>query len=451
QFGINVFESFKARNIPLKEAKDKTQEEKKKDNPTSNENSNNSPEGANSENPQEENLSEGSDTSVVSEDNYEKSYLEEGIETGNILISVVNGNNGAIYFVLVDDYFFVSNSIERLTQTLLAATKPSKYSIQGKKEMEGVMKEYYKEDILGLAYFNLTNTNFTPFLKPISENGESISLFFKTENDLLSADIYVTERKNENTEGSISIEKIQSSIPNDVLLAIYSNSIGIKEYINSLLNPGEAWPELSNMVKLFLKNGKVEEENYFPARAGSAILFHKSELKGGVNQLYPDMSLGYVSTKSDDTFLKSIFKTGKPKKETHLDIPIKNYSRESSEYSPSLYQIDKLNWISSNIENAKDCIAAAKGNKPTLSDLRSSQFESPWKESPHHIVLNWQRLKEDTRVLFIYGGLKSSLYTEKTIQNDIDPLLETFNWIESIHFSLGAKGSIYGKMKLSAL
>lgn len=448
KLGLTLLESFKAGNIPLKEIKEKKEEkkdgEKKEPNSETQE--------ANADNPPaEEGYEQPAGEHVVSDDSYEQSYLEQGIKNGNLVISVMNGNSGEIYFVLIDDYLILSNSQERLTQSLLAATNPSKNSVRSKKEMDLVFREYYKEDVLGISYFNLVGTNFTPFLKPISEDSESISLLFKTEKDLLSADILVTDRKPKNNSNPISLDKIQSSIPNDVLFAIYSNSIGMKEYFNSILNPGEAWSELTKTAPVFLKNGNIAEEGFFPANTSSALLIHKPSIQGEENFLYPDFTIGYVAAKKDETFLKSIFKSGKPKKEKHLGISIKTFQKDGNIFSPSYFEANNMEWVSSNFENAKDCISAANGNKPTIGDLNSSKLESPWKESPHHIVLNWQRMKEDIGTIFLYGSKKTSLYTEKTIEQDINPLLTPFDWIESIHISLGAKGAIYGKMKLSAM
>ena len=55
--------------------------------------------------------------------------------------------------------------------------------------MDLVLKNTTMKKILALAYIGLSDTNFTPFLKPLAENANSISLLFKMENDLVTADI----------------------------------------------------------------------------------------------------------------------------------------------------------------------------------------------------------------------------------------------------------------------
>lgn len=450
RFGIAIFESFKAGKIPLKKIKEEKKEEPKEE--KSDTNNNPQPENneeVNSDEPQN-NLEETKEN-IISNDNYETGFLEEGIKSGNLIISQVEAGSGSIYFVLVGEYLFLSDSLETLTKSLEAATNPSKKSLLANKEMDLVFKEYYNEKILAVAYFGLSDTNFTPFLKPLAENANSISLLFKMENELVTADIYTTERKAFPEKNSYPIEKIQSSIPNDVLMAVYSNSLGLKEYISSAINPGNAWLELSMMTPIFFKNGNISYEEYFPTNSPSVFLLHKPVFVEEEKFLYPDFTIGYVSSKSDDVLLKSIFKAGKPTKATHLDINFKTFKRSGTFYSPSLYSMDKMDWISSSVENARSCISAKSGNKPTISDLNSSKISSPWKEAPHHIVVNWQRLREDILSFLIYGGVKSGKYTEKTVTNDIQPLLETFDWIESIHFALGNKGNVYGKIFLSPL
>lgn len=448
RFGITMLESFKAGKIPLKKIKEVKKEEPdaaKQNQPTT------SPaqEEANIDDPQSA-LAEPKEN-IISEENYEAGFLEEGIKSGNLIISEVQANNGSVYFVLVDEYLFLSDSLETLSKSLEAATNPSKKSILANKEMNSIFKEYYKEDVLGVAYLGLSDTNFTPFLKPISENSDSISFLFKMENNLLSADIHVTERKPYVTTNPVSIDSIQSSIPNDILLAVYSNSLGLKEYFTSAANPGNAWIELGLMTPIFLKNGNLSYEDYFPANSASAFLLHKPVFMEEEKFLYPDFTIGYVSSKEDDVFLKTIFKPGKATKASHLDVNFKTYKRSGTFYSPSIYSSEKIQWLSSSVENARNCIAAKNGNKPTISDLNSSKLSSPWKEAPHHIVINWQRLREDILTFLIYGGIKSGKYTEKTVANDIQPLLETIDWVESIHIALGAKGNVYGKMILSGM
>lgn len=450
RFGITILESFKAGKIPLKKIKEEKKEEPKEDKqdtPNNPQPQNN--EEVNSDDPQSN--PEETKENVISDENYETNFLEEGIKTGNLIISQVEAGSGSVYFVLIGEYLFLSDSLETLTKSLEAATNPSKKSLLSNKEMDLVFKEYYNEKILALAYIGLSNTNFTPFLKPLAENANSISLLFKMENDLVTADIFTTERKAFPEKNSYPIEKIQSAIPNDVLMAVYSNSLGLKEYISSAMNPGEAWLELSMMAPVFLKNGNLPYEEYFPANSPSVILLHKPVFVEEEKFLYPDFTIGYVSSKSDDVLLKSIFKAGKPTKASHLDVNFKTFKRTGTFYSPSLYSMDKMEWISSSVENARSCISAKSGNKPTISDLNSSKISSPWKTAPHHIVVNWQRLREDILSFLIYGGIKSGKYTEKTVTNDIKPLLDTFDWIESIHFALGNKERIYGKMILSPL
>jgi hypothetical protein len=288
-------------------------------------------------------------------------------------------------------------------------------------------------------------------LKPISENANSISFLFKIENGLAAADILTTERKPFPDSNAISIGSIQSSIPNDVLLAVYSNSLGLKEYITSILNPGESWTELALFAPTFFKKGNLAHDEYFTSNSASVLLLHKPTYLEQEKLLYPNFTIGYVSSKEDDSFLKTIFKSGNAANVSHLDTKFKSYKRDGAFYSPSLYKSEKMQWISSTVENAKDCISVRNGNKPSLTDLKSTKLASPWKEAPHHVILNWQRLQEDILTFLIYGGAKTGKYTEKTVQGDIHPLLETLNWIESIHFSLGAKGNIYGKMILSPM
>ena len=447
RFGITMIESFKAEKIPLKKIKEEKKVEPEAAKP--NEPVNPPQDAANTDDSVTAPVEEKEN--VISEENYEAGFLEEGIKNGNLIISQVEANHGSVYFVLVGEYLFLSDSLDTLSHTLEAATNPAKKSILANKEMDSVFKEYYKDDIQAVAYIGLSDTNFTPFLKPIAENANSISFLFKMENNLLTADILTTERKPFPNTNSVEINKIQSAIPNDVLLAIYSNSIGMKEYISSALNPGNAWTELSLMTPLFLQNGKLPYEEYFPTQSASAFLLHKPVFVEEEKVLYPEFTIGYVSPKEDDIFLKSIFKSGKATKESHLDENFKTYKRSGAFYSPSLYSKDKIHWLSSSVENTKDCIAAKNGNKPTISDLNSSKLSSPWKEAPHHVVLNWQRLREDILSFLIYGGIKSGKYTEKTVTSDIQPLLETFDWIESIHIALGAKGNVYGKMILSGM
>ncbi len=448
RFGITMLESFKAEKIPLRKIKEAKKEEPEAAKPS---------QPTNPATTEEANIDESAtmpvetNENVISSDNYETGFLEEGIKSGNLIISQVEANNGSVYFVLVDEYLFLSDSLETLSKSLEAATNPSKKSLFANKEMDVVFKEYYKDDILGVAYLGLSDTNFTPFLKPISENANSISLLFKTENNLLSADIHVTERKPYVTTNPVSIDLIQSSIPSDVLLAVYSNSLGLKEYFTSAANPGNAWIELGLMTPIFLKNGNLSYEEYFPANSPSALLLHKPIFMEEEKFLYPDFTIGYVSSKGDDTFLKTIFKPGKATKASHLDVNFKTYKRSGTFYSPSIYSSEKIQWLSSSVENARNCIAAKNGNKPTISDLNSSKLTSPWKEAPHHIVINWQRLREDILTFLIYGGIKSGKYTEKTVTNDIQPLLDPFDWVESIHIALGSKGNVYGKMILSGM
>lgn len=439
KFGLTIFESFKASNIPLKKIiKKKETAQTDPANPPAAEDPNNPP----PVNEEEEVSLPAADTSVVSQETYESSYLEEGIKEGNLIISQVPGSSGEIYFVMVGDYLFISDSITSLVKTISSATNPSKKSILSGKEMEDIASEYYKEGNLGILYLNLEDTLYTPFLKPVAENSKSVSFLFKMESNLLGADIYTEGRK---PLQNFSPTEVPTIIPKDILIAVYSNSITIKDYIDSLKKPGDAWAGFADSVDLFFQKGNLKPEEYFTANSASALVLHKFTLKEESEFLYPEFTIGYVSGKADDAFLKTIFKTGKSSSVNFLDAKLKTYKKGDNFYSPTFFQRDKLNWISSSPEFAEAHISTKNGNQPALSDMHS--FKSSEK-APHHIFINWKRVEEDMDTFLIYGGLKSKKYTDKTISSDIRPLYEALNWIESIHISLGLEGKIFGKMNI---
>ncbi len=365
---------------------------------------------------------------------YEESYFEDELKLANLTVKTFKLGTRTIYYVKINDFLFVSNELESLEKVLDSAN-----SKKNKKNLEevGILNPYQEELSLGIMYYSLKEKNILNTIsKTFLNNSDSLYLLFNLKNEQLEMNLFSKANLN-STESKF--HEISKFLPEKQILTVYSDKLGFAEIFEPISNLDKA---LKENIESFFQLNKVNYKDYFVNNSESIFSFEKFEKRKDL--LYPEFSFGFKTNSDPANFLKTIFKTGKEKQDVAFGKKIIDFQKDKSFYSPSLTEFQKFNLISSNKKLANLYLSSENGNSIPISSKLTDEMKSSCKTKHTHLFIYYPSLKQNLSEFLIYGGLKSSLYTEITIKKDILPLLDSFDFINSLYFCFGDEKNKFG-------
>lgn len=369
---------------------------------------------------------------------------------GNLEMYQYDFGNEKIYIAVIGNFILITNSKETLDHSLGLASSKNNSSLGNLKGF-GRLRENARKKENKLLFFAGKNSLLTPFLKPsFGESGMGILIGWK-EYGLLEGEVYRIGGDQAEVDPRLTsvTPNLSKTLPKDLTIAFYSETLKPIEIWKTLSTLEGEWESFSKGLDQFAAGSGINPKTYFQDAKGVALSFHG--LDGNNGMIYPRFGISFSSVVRDDQILKSIFKVGAKSKQRFQNMEYSTFSlKQGGYYSPSSVQTGEWYFFGSDRKSAEEFISTRNGNKPSQADLFSSGVIENQGSYPHHIHIHVPNLLSDLRKFYLYGASDSSEYTSKTIDKDVQPILDALKSYShvSMSYGIGKPEEVWGKVKV---
>jgi hypothetical protein len=381
---------------------------------------------------------------------YPSRFSADQIILKNLVVNRIEvGGKRHLYFVILDHYLFVSDSMETLRLSMAEAAGGTGGILSGKNSRQPVIDEYARDDSLLFALLDTSRSAGAPLLSPFISGRNAAFIIRWREGRFPEGSIYNTDFKEGegSTAGETPSSEWEKQIPLSVVLAIFSETGSPEKFIEKLTHLDGYWRSLSSGLLGYIEAAKIEPKKAFPAGGGFALSYHGMERSGG--NVIPNFSFLYASANGDDSLLLSLFSHRKKIGRSYQGLNYSTYGISGeSHYSPSSAYLNQREYLASSESILREFLSARRGNRPVLPDAGIFQGEATTQRYPVHIVLNLQGAFENLIQFYKYGAEHSEEYTERTIENDIAGLFKPFADLRFLHIALGADEAKMGLLQI---
>ncbi|TGL34157.1 hypothetical protein EHQ52_06435 [Leptospira koniambonensis] len=393
---------------------------------------------------------EGYDTPTGSEtthsaDDFADQFAAGSEKFGNLEAFKYEFGSGKILAIVLGDFIILTDSEDLLEKSLDLASSASNDSLGNQSGFDVLRKEVSKKENKVLLYAG-TDSLIAPFLKPsFGNSGAALLLGWEAGKNLDGKVYKIGGDKNQVISSGPGLSKI---LPRETNLVFYSEELKPSEVWKSLESISGEWEEFGEGLNAFGKNAGIHEQ-YFGSEKGIALSFNGLEYRSGM--VYPRFGISLPASVPDDKLLKAIFKVGNPIKVTYQNTNLESYPlRKGGFYTPASLKVGNWKYLASDRKSAEETVSSGNGNRPNQADLFSSGPAKELAYYPHHFVVRVPGIIDDLKSFYLYGAEGSSEYTSKTIDRDVQPVLDKLKVFERlvISFGSGKEGEDWGKLKV---
>lgn len=386
---------------------------------------------------------EDKENNVVSSNSYSEVYDQDLIKFHNLKIYKLTSGGKEIYFTMMSDYIFISNTISLIKKSVALAAGHGTTPFTRMKGGDSIFSNYTNKDML--IYINPTSGIKYSLFKTLIP-AKALAMVVKISNENITADVINLDYQ-ENIPATTSSLNWSDIIPNDSSLTFFNNKLAINDIIKSTSDLTGDDKEIADGFTSFFSNADIDITNYFGDKRGLAFVMNKTVLKN--NRLYPQFGLAYSSAVQDDKIAQAIFKTGSI---NNVVFQKKSYHELDSLgkgiYQPCTLHDKNYSVVTSSKELAENFISAANNNHARLNDYKTfTEFKDI--NAPTNIIINIPLFLKDIGNFYYYGATNNKRYTAKTIDSDILPLFDFLKAYSYLHIAIGATGNNGGKISLS--
>ncbi|EMK00042.1 MULTISPECIES: hypothetical protein [unclassified Leptospira] len=386
----------------------------------------------------------GSET-THSADDFADQFAAGSEKFGNLEAFKYEFGSGKILAIVLGDFIILTDSEDLLEKSLDLASSVNNDSLGNQRGFDTLRKEASKKENKVL-FFAGTDSLIAPFLKPsFGDSGAALLLGWETGKNLEGKVYKIGGDKNQVVSSGPGLSKV---IPRETNLVFYSEELKPSEVWKSLETISGEWEELGEGLNAFGKNAGIHEQ-YFGSEKGIAFSFNGLEYKSGM--VYPRFGISLPASVPDDKLLKAIFKVGNPIKVSYQNTNLESYPlRKGGFYTPASLKVGNWKYLASDRKSAEETVSSGNGNRPNQADLFSSGPAKELAYYPHHLVVRVPGILEDLKSFYLYGAEGSPEYTSKTIERDVQPILDKLKVFERlvVSFGSGKEGEDWGKLKI---
>ncbi|TGK62075.1 hypothetical protein EHQ27_13795 [Leptospira wolffii] len=382
-----------------------------------------------------------------SADDFTDQFAASSEKFGNLQAFKYAFSEEEVYIIVIGDFLILSNSKDILESSLNLASNSDNDSLGNQKGFATLRKAAARKENKILFYAG-SDSFFAPLLRPFFGNsGAGLLLGWKDGSNLEGKIFRIGGEAAQVISSEPSLSK---AVSRDANLVFHSEELRPSDFWKTWESFGDDWESFSRNFTSFGTDSGIHDQ-YFGSGKGMALVYHGLDSKPGM--VYPRFGIALPSSVPDDKLLKAVFKVGTPTKQQFQNVFMDTYSSgKGGYYSPTSVKISGWKYLSSDRKSAEENISAGNGNRPSLADLFSGSEFKEFAYYPHHISIRVPGILEDLRTFYLYGAEGSSEYTSKTIDRDIQPLLDLFRPFERllISFGSGKEGEEWGRLKVSS-
>jgi|GEM_PF-1362375 len=375
---------------------------------------------------------------------YSDAFGEESVWLSNLRASRIKIGDKAVYFVLLENYLFISNNIDKLTESLKLATSPGG-GLNSLKGFDKVNEDYQKKEVQSIVYLNNKTSPAAVFLNTLGESsGIAFCLKFGSKENL-SGDIFLIGSEVNRASAGEKGVSFEKEIPADFSLAYFSRSQNIDRLFSSFKELGRDWDPFKKGIADFLHAGKLDAPGLFEKTRGISFVAH--DFRAVNKKIVPDVSVLFESPAENKSLLEAVFKPGQVEARSFQNVTYNvQTAPKSLYYRPSSLYSGGMEILCSYDANLEKYIAARKGNMPAFSDIDSYKKLGSYKDADTHFVVNVANLVRNILEFYTYGDLRDNRYSEKTIEKDIRPLFSPFLKYQFLHVAISENMSPGGML-----
>ncbi|WP_241547802.1 hypothetical protein [Leptospira stimsonii] len=400
------------------------------------------------QNSSEDGSSEDGTGNTHSADDFTDQFNVGSEKFGNLEMYQYDFGNESVYITVIGNFFLITNSKETLDVSLALASTKNNSSLGNLKGFSHLRKSAQKKENKLLFYAG-TNSLLSPVLKPCFGNSSMGLLLGWKERGLLEGEVYRIGGDQSDTSSNTITPNLSKILPKDLTFAFYSETLKPIEVWKTLTELEGDWQNLSKGLDQFAESAALNPKNYFQDSKGVALSFHGLDSKNGM--IYPRFGISLSSVVKDDFVLKSIFKVGAKTKENFQNVEYATYDlKQGGYYSPSFVKVGDWTFFGSDKKSVEETIATRNGNKPNQSDRFGSGLIEKQGSYPNHLTIHIPNLLSDLKTFYLYGASDSMEYSSKTIERDVQPILDKLKPFAhfSMSFGSGNPGEVWGKARV---
>ncbi len=398
---------------------------------------------------------------VVKQEDSLPALIERRERLGNLQISEIDLGERSIYFALLDDVLFASDSIETLESSLSLAGDPESYSLATLAGMPAARSSLAADDGHALIYFGSSGGFWAPAAATLGGDA-GLALVLKTNGaDTAQFDSFdagesrlARFRKDDGRQELPARTHWEHLLPREAVLSFYSaadSPAELLEYLENISGPPES---IANNAQKMLRAGGLSTDE-LKGDPGTALIFHG--FTWNAHNLTPQLSFGFRGDADQlGRLTTAVFRPGDAARSiTFQNTAYTIYPRSGKNYEPAFAAVQSAKasggaaFLSTRDDVLKTIIGSAAGIRPDLSDLKSYTELGEFAGAPMHVVVDLNEARLALRAFFKLGALRSDAYSEKTLDRDIQPFLDAFAGYGILHLAHGLPGRIHGRLVIT--
>ncbi|PJZ69920.1 hypothetical protein CH373_13275 [Leptospira perolatii] len=433
KLGVNLLTGFRGEKIKVPDILPPTRPTKKQE----------TSEGTDSSEP--ENGSESVKTH--SADDFTDQFVASSEKFGNLNVLKYEFGASSIYVCILGDFLILTDSDDLLDESLSLGNSKNNSSIASQSGFSPILSASMKPENKVLLYAG-RDSIFFPILVSTFDSGSGALLLGWSEDALLRGNLYKIG-SNPDSEGKKeeSSPKVAKVIPRDASIVFYSEKINFSKLAQSSTSYPKDWEGFQKALGSFWKSSGISSQE--ASAPGLSVIFHGLDFYQ--NMIYPRFGFVISDPNFGEQLLQGIFKVGNPKQEQYQNLSLTTYPlKKGGYYLPSALKVKEFTLISSDRKSMEEVSSATNGNRPTQADIYSLEAGLDLANLPHHLSLWIPGILQDLRSFYLYGSVGSSEYSSKTIDSDIQPLLNIFQKYDRLILSFGSTGKEHdwGKLRV---
>jgi hypothetical protein len=362
---------------------------------------------------------------AINSDTYKRSFPANNLQLNNLKGFKITYQGKPIYFALLSNYLVVAEDLDLLSVILENAGS----------ERSGVLSEYadLREDYNQHLGFIVWENQLLPSLSFGASAGAGL---ISSGKNTITVDLYL---KNMRAQGSSLKVTDLKAVSMDSAIGLLNSNSNYESLVDILEKEDDK--KANHLVKyLASMNFKSTDSG----QSGFGLIFHGFDLDTEKKKITPQFSMRLGGATAHE-LAQQIFNRNEHKGLQVQDIDSIVYkSKAPQRYNLMRYKAEEGEWLFSAESSMVSHLKANRGMTPVLSDLLM-EVDEQFKQPDSIFFINGNKLLNNLEYFYTYGALKSSHYSEKTIKNEISPVLQA---LKKDYYLVAATKGKKGQMKI---
>ncbi|MCR9143527.1 MAG: hypothetical protein NXI24_14860 [bacterium] len=415
----------------------------------------------------EETADQEGETEIINQEEAAPVLLERPTELSNLKLTRIEYGSRSVFMLLLGDVFFLSDSLERLEESLLLAGNADAKSLGTLAGMPAARERLKKQDAGLLVYGAALAESWGVAAATIGGDRGLIAVLRKSEDaarapgdvalrfDLFPAGAarFASARAGNESkkDRAFPARDFARLAPRDSLAQFITSRdtpASLLEYFEDVSGPSGAF---ANRFEDFASAAKLKLTLPEQERDGFSLIWRGFAADG--RSLYPHGLVALPDAKATSLLEYGAAVFGQPNQNEALQFQNISYTRtgrKGRHYEVSAAALSvagqKPGVLATRTPDLTATISASLGTRPANSDQSSYKTLGEHADDPIQIIVNLNEARLALRALFQFGATRNPDYSIKTINRDVMPLVDAFRDYGVLHLTAGSNQAVYGTL-----